>query len=70
MVLVLILIVAIAFGFLVSPLIAGIIFIVGVVGYLLLAGFAGAKEESPSAGGTEAHTAARMRRGARNTRIR
>jgi hypothetical protein len=70
MVFALIVIVAIAFGFLVSPLIAGVIFIVGAVGYLVLYGLGRRPEESPSAGGTEAHTAARMRRDARNTRIR
>lgn len=70
MVLALILLIAIAFGFLFSPLIAGLIFIVGAVGFLALYGLSATKEESPSAGGPEAHTAARMRRAGRGARHR
>ncbi|HTT95627.1 MAG TPA: hypothetical protein VMF55_13215 [Solirubrobacterales bacterium] len=61
MVLALIILIAMAFGFLVSPLVAGIVFVVGAVAWVLLAVMSGAKGESPSGGGPEAHTAARMR---------
>ena len=55
-----------AFGLLVSPLLSGAIFIVGAIAWVLLATLRSNQEEGPSAGGTEAHTAARMREEGRN----
>jgi hypothetical protein len=66
MVLALVVLIAMAFGLLVSPLLSGAIFILGAIAWVLLAVLKGRPEESPSAGGPEAHTAARMREEGRN----
>lgn len=66
MVLALIILIAMAFGLLVSPLLSGAIFVLGAIAWVLLAVLRGNKEEGASAGGTEAHTAARMREEGRN----
>jgi hypothetical protein len=55
-----------AVGLLISPLIAVAIFLVGAIVWVLLSVMSGTKAESPPTGGTEAHTAARMREEGRN----
>jgi hypothetical protein len=70
MILALILLIAVAIAFFVSPLIAIILFIVGAIGFLLLFGMRRATDESAGSSDPGSHAAQRFRREGRETRIR
>jgi hypothetical protein len=70
MVFALILLIAVAISFFVSPLIAILLFIVGAVGFLLMYGMRRSNEEGGASSTPGSHAARRFRREARETRIR
>jgi hypothetical protein len=70
MVFALILLIAVAISFFVSPLIAIILFIVGAVAFLLMFGMRRSGEEGGASSTPGSHAARRFRREARETRIR
>jgi hypothetical protein len=70
MVFALILLIAVAISFFVSPLIAILLFIVGAVVFLLMFGMRRSGEEGGASSTPGSHAARRFRREARETRIR
>jgi hypothetical protein len=71
MVLALILLIAVAIAFFVSPLIAIVLFIVGAGAFILLFGLRRSNEEGGGASSTPgSHAARRFRREGRETRVR
>jgi hypothetical protein len=70
MVFALLLIIAVAISFFVSPLIAIVLFIVGGAAFLLMFGMRRASDESAGTSDPGSHAAARFRREGRERRVR
>jgi hypothetical protein len=71
MIFALILLIAVAISFFVSPLIAIVLFIVGAIGFVLLFGMRRSSEDGGGASSTPgSHAARRFRREGRETRVR